>query len=239
MRFRPALAQLCQGTGILFSANGTVDNVVTAFVPGGMTFGSIPPGSCGLGDYSLQTSASTDELQAGTAPTPGTSRYGGFQSGLVPGFKADATDERSVHDLGFCDPRVNTTIAGDRGTVGLHYDATLAVAGLQQVVADNAGIGELCFVSNALFAPLPAPGFTVLGANLMLHPGDPTVTATLKKGIVALAPPAYGGASVPPALSISVLPASTVLVLSSQALTLDLVTITARASLLTQTRIKH
>ncbi|TAJ21070.1 MAG: hypothetical protein EPO68_05505, partial [Planctomycetota bacterium] len=184
----------CDGTGIVLTANNTVDNVVTAFLPGGMTFSSGPPGACGMGDYSLMTLASTNETQADSG-TPGASRYGGFQIGAAPGFNADGVDERSIYPLEFCDSQVNTMWNGDRGTVGLHVDATLGAA-LKQTVHDAAGVGaaNLCFVSNCVLAPFPAPGVPIFGGSVMLNLADPTVTATLKKGVVA--PPPFFGQSV-------------------------------------------
>jgi hypothetical protein len=188
---------------------------------------------------------STDEQQADTLATlPGVSRYGGFQLGGTPGFVADSVSDRWVYTLWFCDPMVNTTIAGDRGTIGLHYDATQGPWRLQQVVSDSAvGPTQLGFVSNNLFPPLAAPGIPFLGTGLLLDPNDPTFVATLKSGGFQVLPfppyPFTESAFVPPAILAPAIPAGTTLVLSSQGFNVDLATFTARATPLTQTRINH
>jgi hypothetical protein len=236
------LISACDGTGILFTANNTVDNVVTAFLPGGMTFASGPGGQCNLGNYTLQTETSTNETQADNGPTSGSSRYGGFQVGAAPGLIMDGVAERSVYDVEFCDIMVNTTITGDRGTVGLHVDGTLGIT-LQQVVADTAGLSptELAFVSNCVLPPFPAPGIPIFGAGVMLNLADPTVSATLKKGPIASVPDFAGSAYpftqdqfTPAGLPVTI-PASPALTLSSQAVTVNVLALTARGSLLTKT----
>jgi hypothetical protein len=235
----------CDGSGILLSANNTVDNVVTVLLPAGMSLVSGPSGPCGAGDYGYNGSTSIDEQQADTLATvPGASRYGGFQLGASPGFVPDAVNERSVYTLRFCEPMVNTTIAGDRGTVGLHLDATRGPWRLQQVVSDTvAGPIQVAFVSNSLFPPLPAPGLPFLGAGLLLDPSDPTFVAMLKSGPFQVLPfppyPWIEKAFVPPAILAPAIPARTTLVLSSQGFNVNLATSTARATPLTQTRVNH
>lgn len=232
----------CTGTGIIFTANNTVDTVVTAFLPGGMTFASGAPGQCGIGNYTLQTEASTDETQATQAATGlGGSRYGGFQIGAAPGFNPDSLGDRGVYEVEFCDMMVNTEWNGDRGTVGLHVDATITSQGLKQAVHDTAGLGaiNLAFVSNCVLPPFPAPGIPLFGAGVMLNLGDPTVSATLRKGPVVTVPD-FTGATYPftqdvfkPAAAIP-LTTGALLTLSSQGITLNLGTLTARGSLLTK-----
>jgi hypothetical protein len=240
------LLSACDGTGIIFTANNTVDNVVTAFLPGGMTFATGGPGQCGLGNYTLQTEASNDETQADNSPTVGASRYGGFQIGAAPGFNPDAVTERSCYNVEYCEPQVNTTFNGDAGTIGLHVDCSTSAQSLQQVVHDTAGLGatNLCFVSNCLLAPFPAPGLPLFGAGVMLNITDPTVSATLRKGVIASVSD-FPGSVYPftqdkftPALAIPVL-TGTSLTLSSQAITLNLISFTARGSLLTKTGLNN
>jgi hypothetical protein len=225
----------CDGTSpIILTANNTIDNVVTGFLPGGMTWSSGPPGPCGVGAYSLMTLASTDESQADTG-TAGASRYGGFQIGAAPGLNADGVAERTVYRLEFCDSQVNTQWAGDAGTVGLHVDATLGTS-LKQLVRDTKGLQgtTLVFVSNCVLAPFPAPGIPIFGAGLMLNLTDPTVTATLKKGqVVAGAQYPFTQDQMTPAAAIPVTTGAA-LTLSSQAVSLELVSLTARGSVLTQ-----
>lgn len=234
----------CDGTGIVLTANNTVDNVVTGFLPGGMTWSTGPAGPCGAGDYTLMTIASTNETQADTG-TAGASRYGGFQIGAAPGFNSDGVAERTVYRLEFCDSNVNTEWAGDAGTVGLHVDATLGTS-LRQLVRDTAGLGasNLCFVSNCVLAPFPAPGIPIFGAGVMLNLTDPTVSATLRKGPVVTIPDFAGGTypftqdQMTPASAIP-LTTSVSLTLSSQAITLNIPTLTARGSVLTKCGINN
>lgn len=239
------LLSACDGTGILFTANNTVDLCVTAFLPGGMTFASGPPGQCGIGNYTLQTEASTNETQADNAPTAGTSRYGGFQVGAAPGLNPDAVTERSVYHVEYCDSMVNTTFNGDEGTIGLHVDATTSTQSLQQSVSDTDGLGptNLCFVSNCVLPPFPAPGIVIFGAGVMLNLADPTVSATLKKGVIVnVVDPGTGGYpfsqdEFTPVAALPLGPLAITLTLSTQAITLDLITLTARGSILGQTAV--
>lgn len=234
----------CDGSGIVLTANNTVDNVVTGFLPGGMTWSSGTLGPCGNGDYSLMTVASTNETQADTG-TAGASRYGGFQIGQAPGLNADGVAERTVYRLEFCGIQVNTEWAGDAGTVGLHVDATAGTS-LKQLVRDTAGLGatNLVFVSNCVLAPFPAPGIPVFGAGVMLNLTDPTVSATLKKGPVVTIPDFTGGTypftqdQMTPAVAIPLTTAVS-LTLSSQAVTLNIPSLTARGSDLTKCGINN
>lgn len=238
------LLSACDGTGILFFGNNTEDNVVTAFLPGGMTFATGAPGQCNLGNYTLQTETSTNETQNDNGPTSGSSRYGGFQVGAAPGFIMDAVTERSIYDVEFCDSMVNVTVLGDRGTVGLHANATTSFS-LQHVVTDTAGLGptNLAFVSGCLFPPFPPPGFPLFGTCVLLNLADPTVTTLLRKGPIVsvsdftgstypftqdqLSPSVFSSFSLP-------LPSVT---LTSQAFTLNIPTLTARASVSTSMEI--
>jgi hypothetical protein len=240
------LLSACDGTGILFTANNTVDNVVTAFLPGGMTFATGGPGQCGLGNYTLQTEASNNETQADNAPTTGISRYGGFQIGAAPALNPDGVAERSVYNVEYCEPMVNTSFNGDRGTVGMHVDASTSSQALASVVSDTLGTGptNLAFVSSCLLAPFPPPGLPIFGAGVMLNITDPTVSTVLKKGVIAHVDdfPASGypfsQEEFTPGVAIPVL-TSTSLTLSSQAIILDLISFTARGSVLTKTGINN
>ena len=233
----------CDGsTGIVLTTNGTVDNVITAFLPDGMTFASGAPGQCGMGDYSLMTAASTDEQQADALVT-GYSQFGGFQLGATPQMNPDATTENSAFGLEFCDIAMNT-VAGDTGLAGLEYDTTLSAA-FGYDVRDLSGVGlpNLTFASSCILAPFPAPGINLFGAQVMLNLTDPTVTATLKKGTAVLQDPLAAGYPfnygqftnstlvIPPTaggLGIKV---------TQQGITISLATLIARGSFLTKCRL--
>lgn len=86
------------GAGIVVPATGNAaaHMTETIFAPGGMTFTSGAPGSCGNGDYVLQDIHSTDETQADDCL--GFSAFGGFQaagSGPQPDLVTDAAEWHS------------------------------------------------------------------------------------------------------------------------------------------------
>ena len=199
-----ALLGPCDGSGsgaILLAKDNHY--CATLFLPPGMTFMSGPPGSCGLGDYSLMDAHSTDETQ-GDALGNGNSQFGGYQVGGA-GMSPEPITEISTFSFQFCEPTISAYIGTDptdvsvslpgglkhlTGTAGAVADVS-ATGGttIRFVVYDEDGLpvgSTVCFASTAIAPLLPNPGLGVLGAQLLLDHNDPTVVANLSSGSVAL-----------------------------------------------------
>lgn len=237
----------CSGDGIIVQADGSTDLVVTAFLPGGMTFQSGPPGWCGQGDYAILDWHSTDEKQADWLGN-GLSAYGGFQIG-GPGAQLGPEPKEETWALGlqFCEPmlsvrRVASWPAFVDTPVGLDGVELPIGSGspFGYVVFDEDGIGDLCFAASSLHPPLAAPGYTLFGAALLLDPTDPVVPLSLKSGTVQLdfqgGIPFDNGMFVSPA-PLAIPPSAAGLALWSQGLTLDLATLAGRSTQVTRTRL--
>jgi hypothetical protein len=177
----------------------------TLFVPGGMTFMSGPPGSCGIGDYSIMDAHSTDETQ-GDALGNGNNQFGGFQiGGPTAALGPEPIAEIARYNFQFCEPTMNIYIGTDPTEVstslpgGVKYltgdaGAVADVTGsggttLRYIVYDEDGLPAgttLCFASSCVAPLLPNPGINIMGAQVLLNLTDPTVFAALANGLVQL-----------------------------------------------------
>jgi len=205
-----ALAGPCDGSGLPAHILLAKDNhyCATLFVPGGMTFTSGPPGSCGIGDYSLMDAHSTDETQfSDPAVGPaGANPYGGFQiGGPAAALGPEPAAEIAKYAFQFCEPTMNVYIGTDpteastslpgglkllTGDAGAQADVSgSGGTTLRYAVYDEDGLpvgSTLCFASSCLAPMLPNPGLNILGAQVLLNLSDPTVFAALKNGLVQL-----------------------------------------------------
>ncbi len=165
------------GDGIVIPADGTRDYTVSAFPPPGQSVFNGPPGTCGLGDYSFAYSRSTDENLVDFLGL-GTSHRGGFQignagGGLPSGPIPDALTDAAFHSLEFFEPTLNPMIdradgAGPRiGLAALDPPAAAGNLSFGLFAYSLQGIGNVCVCASSL-SRLAAPGFPILGANIML-----------------------------------------------------------------------
>jgi hypothetical protein len=197
----------CDGaSGILLAKDNHY--CVTLFVPGGMTFMSGPPGSCGIGDYSLMDAHSTDETQFADPAigAGGSNPYGGFQiGGPAAVLGPEPSTEISNYTFQFCEPTMNVYIGTDPtevsaslpggvkylpGTAGAQADVSgSGGTTLRYLVYDEDGLPTgttFCFASSCLLPLLPNPGIAIFGGQVLLNLSDPTVFAALAQGVVGL-----------------------------------------------------
>jgi hypothetical protein len=243
----------CSGDGIAIRADGSQDLVVTAFLPGGMHFDGGPPPSCPMfhGDYVLMDAHSTDETQADWLGT-GASAYGGFQIG-GGGMLAEGRMDTWALRVQFCEPILSVALSSDpfmpyyappwssvhsQGLAGVRASVGGGTASLQYVLYDLAGVGDLALVASSLAPTLPPPGFSFLGASLLLDPADPVLHASIQTGAVLDLDSWPLGDGVFASGTRLPLPASAVgLSPASQALVLDVAAMSARSSQVTRTHL--
>jgi hypothetical protein len=231
----------------MLKADRLLDNIVTAFVPGGMT--AAAGGLCGAGDYSLQGAASTDENQAdwvvdaNTGLPSGLSYAGGFQLGGSPvpaaAMVPDTVFQFCVPSLGMAatDPAATDPSGTADGLSGLNPSVSSGTTKLSYRSYDGAGVGSLMFSASCLLPKIPAPGLPILGGKVMLNLTDPTVFSTLRHSPVLLV--ANGGApfdnGIAQSSTIGPVPASAVgLELKSQSYRLKLPAFELTSSPMTQ-----
>jgi hypothetical protein len=160
------------GAGIVLPADGTSasDMAVSYLLPAGMP---ATGGPCGLGDYALQASYSTDESQADDCG--GRNAFSGRKLGGAPAVQ-DPTAETPVFSIAWRDPVLN--VVADSGTGaetgpngggalnGLKLDTQGGAASIGIEVRDLAGVGSTAFAWWSTAAG-PAPGVFHQGAGLL------------------------------------------------------------------------
>ena len=248
----------CSGDGLVIPADGSRDLVVTAFAPGGMHFEGGPPSSCpGLsgyslfqGDYVMMDLHSTDESQADWLGT-GYGAHGGWQIGGSSS-GPEAIMETWTLRVQFCEPILNVALGDDppytggfpwggvhsAGLAGVHASVGSGTTSLQYVLFDLAGVGQLAIAASSIAPTLPPPGFSFLGAPLLLDPSDPVVPASLQTGPVLSVLDSGGPDGLFAAGALLPVPPSAVgLSPASQALVLDVAALSARSSQVTRTHL--
>ncbi|MEM7310101.1 MAG: hypothetical protein AAF682_25725 [Planctomycetota bacterium] len=168
------------GTGIVLTADGTAasDTATTWFVTGGMTASG---GTCGLGDYDVQDVHSTDETPA-DASGNGVNQSGGFQmagsgpvqEGVTSMAEANETWRGNILQFVANSGTPLGVETGDNGG-GAMNGRNLSISGgaatLGVELRDFAGTaGPNIGVCGVSLAPLPNPGITALGGNLLVFP---------------------------------------------------------------------
>jgi hypothetical protein len=164
------------GTGLVIPADGTSNSAVTYFLPGGMTWSSVPFGPCGTGDYSFNGAFSTDEHLADTTGA-GLSPFGGFAvggSGPLADLNTDAEENNLEFFGAVIQAEVSDTALGwgpEPGTAGLDLSVGSggATIGVRLRHIEGGLTGNSAFCAGSL-TELPAPGVPVLGANLLILP---------------------------------------------------------------------
>lgn len=179
------------GTPIGVIADGTTDLTVTEFVPGGMSYTSGAPGTCGTGDFVQQAFYSTNEK---LEPLPiGKSPYGGFQ--VAPfGPIADQAGEVLDFVIRFGEPTVQGAVSLDNGSGSPPPPghSNLGLAGLRVPVTGQPAnsfkfeprlyaeglAGHLGVVVGSVTPMFPLPGFPLLGAYALVDFADPVAQGT-------------------------------------------------------------
>ena len=162
------------GTGVVLPADGTSasDMAVAYLLPDGMP---ATGGPCGLGDYALQASYSTDETQADDCS--GQSAFSGFKLGALAATQ-DPRTETPTFTLGWREPVLN--VVADSGTGlgveqgpngggalnGLKLDTQSGAATIGVEVRDFEGVGDLAYAWSTLYAD-GLPGLPVGSAWLL------------------------------------------------------------------------
>jgi len=186
------------GSGIVVPADGTTasDLATTYFVPGGMpTTG----GLCGLGDYALQDSHSTDETMVGIAGNR--NPYGGFVLGGT--VMSEQKSQTATALITFRDPMLN--VRADAGT-GLGEEISKNGGGAMNALRLSVGAGQSALnvelrsnqhagvpnvaVVGASLTGLVGASIPVLGAELLILP-DGVFQATTSHWIGSVGPAVF------------------------------------------------
>lgn len=172
------------GAGIVVPATGNAAAHLTEtiFAPGGMTLTSGAPGACGLGDYILQDTHSTNETQADDLG--GISAYGGFATAgaQVPDAVSESAEwhsnfrERTLNIVGDSGAGLERGFYGGGATNGLKLPVSTGLARFSYEIraTQDAGVTNVAFAGTAIspVSPIAPPGIGILGGRLLVIPDD-------------------------------------------------------------------
>lgn len=191
------------GAGIILTADGTTDYVVTHMIPSGMCSGGACPGTgaCLDGDMTFQDAHSScnfggiGETQADWLGS-GYSAFGGFAIGGALG-GTDAVCETPWTNLEFFERTLNMRVDSgtgngpELGLAGLNFSLGASGGGFASIGAryfSYQGVGNLAAVAGSILPPLPVCLPFGTGSGLAINPSQPlfNLFITFWKGPVVL-----------------------------------------------------